>query len=98
MKKILKPVLTILAAMMAVSCEKDIQGTQEVPKEGDPVELTFTASFSEDMKTILVDGVDVWWMPGDKISVKGAESPFESLSDKSSAITIAGFNTSIIAI
>lgn len=87
MKKILKPVLTILAAMMAVSCEKDIQGTQEVPKEGDPVELTFTASFSEDTKTILVDGVDVWWMPGDKISVKGAESPFESLSDKSSAIT-----------
>lgn len=87
MKKIMMSVLIVIAAMMTASCVEDIQGIQEVPQNGDPIELIFTASFSEDTKTILVDGVDVWWMPGDKIGIKDAESPLESLIEKPSAIT-----------
>ena len=39
----------------------------------DKEEVFFRASFGEETKTVLVGGKDVYWLPGDKIAVCGAD-------------------------
>ena len=39
----------------------------------DKEEVFFRASFGEETKTVLVDGKEVYWLPGDKIAVCGAD-------------------------
>lgn len=83
--------LIVLAAMMSASCVEDIQTGPDAPQEGDPVEVTFTASYADETRTTLVDGVNVWWMPGDRIAVKGADAPFETtINEPSSTAKFTG--------
>lgn len=78
MKHLFRIILTVIAAIVAVSCMDEIENPQSPDQqEGELVEMTFKASFA-DTKTTLVDGVNVWWMPGDKIAVSGAADPFVS--------------------
>lgn len=61
----------ITAVVISVSCVEDIaDGTNDQPQKGDPVEMTFNASFA-DTRTTLVNGVDVWWEPEDFITING---------------------------
>ena len=83
--------LIVMAAMMSASCVEDIQTGPDAPQEGDPVEVTFTASYADETRTTLVDGVNVWWMPGDRIAVKGADAPFETtINEPSSTAKFTG--------
>lgn len=85
MKKLLCALQIIVILMISASCDKEAQETSRNHAFGDKLELTFDASFSEETKTILVNGNEVWWQPGDMIDVKGADSPFECISDEPSA-------------
>ena len=52
----------------------------------------FEASFAtEDSKTILMNGADVYWLDGDEISISGADEPFvTSLAEASPTASFAG--------
>lgn len=76
MKRVFGTVLIIMAAMMSASCVAEISDISENACE--KIDMTFTASFA-DTRTTLVDGVNVWWKPGDQISVNG--DPFWSQLD-----------------
>ena len=53
--------------------------------------ISFTASLSQEVKTILVDGTKVFWEYGDRISVSGAQSPFvTSLTEASQVAVFSG--------
>ena len=79
MKRVFGTVLIIMAAMMSASCVAEISDVSE--NAGEKVGMTFTASFS-DTRTTLVDGVNVWWNPGDAISING-DPFFASITDLS---------------
>lgn len=44
-------------------------------------DIVFSASFDDQTKTVLVDGSDVYWLPGDQIAVYGSEEPFNCTAD-----------------
>lgn len=71
MKRISKFILAVASAAISVSCVEDIvEGTNDQSHDGELVEMTFKASYAN-TKTTLVNGVDVWWMPGDNIRING---------------------------
>ena len=81
-----------VAFIAAVSCvtEKEESFAQEQ-------EIVFTADFEtgQDTRTVLVNGMDVYWLPGDCISVCGASRQFVSNAVKQSKITtFSGFSPS----
>jgi len=74
MKRIGRFILTVAAAAITVSCVEDIAEdptTDKTPSD-ETVEMTFKASFA-DTKIALVNGVEVWWEPGDYITINGDE-------------------------
>ncbi len=72
MRNIFKTTLILISAALTVSCMDEIDNpVSDNPQEGNLVEMTFTASFGEETRTALVNGVDVWWMPDDEIAVNG---------------------------
>lgn len=77
-------ILFVLFAIIAISCAKEEPELPVVEKE-----ITFTASFepNELTKTVLVDGNNIHWLPGDRISVSGANGAFVSTSETESAVT-----------
>lgn len=85
MKRVLPFLLTYIVSLMSVSCVDEISDSSLLMQE-----ITFTASFdaSSETKTILVNGREVYWLPGDRISISGAPDAFTSLSDEQSANTI----------
>lgn len=68
MKRVFGTVLIIMAAMMSAACVAEISDISENACE--KIDMTFTASFA-DTRTTLVDGVNVWWDPGDMITING---------------------------
>ena len=55
-------------------------------------ELVFSASFEgresdDDTKTVLVNGREVYWLPGDQISIRGAEDPFTCTATNPTPLT-----------
>ena len=79
-----------IAFMAAVSCvtEKEDSFVKEH-------ELVFTAEYEsdQDTKTVLVNGKNIYWMPGDCISVCGADRQFVSNATKKTKITtFSGFS------
>ena len=84
MKKFRNILLIVMTVMMTASCVEEMAD----PAYGEQ-ELSFTASFDsdDDTKTILVDGKDVHWLPGDCISVSGASDAFVSDASAQCAVT-----------
>ena len=71
MRKIFRILLPVL--LLAVSC------TQESQEDGALVRLSFNARLADaGSRTVLMDGNKVYWEPGDKISVSGAELSFST--------------------
>lgn len=90
MKKF-RNILLIVMTVMTASCVEEMAD----PAYGEH-ELSFTASFDsdDDTKTILVDGKDVHWLPGDCISVSGASDAF--VSDVSAQCAVTTFTGSAL--
>lgn len=84
MKKFRNILLIVMTVMMTASCVEEMAD----PAYGEH-ELSFTASFDsdDDTKSILVDGKDVHWLPGDCISVSGASDAFVSDASAQCAVT-----------
>lgn len=84
MKRIVNLMALAFAAASTVSCISEIaEPVQEMVKDEnlELKELVFSASFEgresdDDTKTALVNGREVYWLPGDQISIKGVEDPF----------------------
>ena len=71
MKNIFKTTLLLISAALTVSCMDEIDNpVSDNPQEGNLVEMTFTASFGEETRTVL-DGKDVLWLPDDEIAING---------------------------
>lgn len=71
MKNIIKTTLILISFALTVSCMDEIDNqVSENPQDKNLVEMTFTASFSGDTKTIL-NGTDVLWLPSDEIAING---------------------------
>lgn len=71
MKNIAKILMMIMMFMVSFSCVEEISA----PSEGKN-DVVFSAAFDNQTRTILVDGSDVYWLPGDQIAVYGTEEPF----------------------
>ena len=84
MKRIVNLMALAFAAASTVSCISEIaEPVQEMVKDEnlELKELVFSASFEgresdDDTKTVLVNGREVYWLPGDQISIRGVEDPF----------------------
>lgn len=71
MKKIYSFALAAVTILSAVSCQKEeLTNNKNLLGEGN---FTVTAIASADTKTVLVDGVETYWTPGDKISLFNVE-------------------------
>lgn len=79
-----KSIIFVLFALAAVSC---VTEKSELPVSEQ--EITFTASFESTglTKSVLVDGRYIHWLPGDRISVSGAQEAFVSKAEEVSATT-----------
>lgn len=72
MKTIIRLISLLMTAMAALSCMDELaDASQEETSSGEKVEMTFSASFDGDTRTTLVNGTEVWWLPGDRIEVNG---------------------------
>lgn len=79
-----------MAFMAAVSCV-----TEKEESFAEEQELVFTAEYGADQetKTVLVNGKNIYWMPGDCISVCGASTQFVSnTTKKTKTTTFSGFS------
>lgn len=71
MKNIFKTTLILISVALTISCIDEIDNqVSDNPQDGNLVEMTFTASFGGDTKTIL-NGTDVLWLPSDEIAING---------------------------
>lgn len=70
MKKIYSFAIAAVALFSAASCQKEMANFEPQTEGGD---FTVTAVASADTKTVLVDGVKIYWTPGDEISLFNAE-------------------------
>lgn len=71
MKKIYSFALAAVTILSAASCQKEeLTNNKNLLGEGN---FTVTAIASADTKTVLVDGVETYWTPGDKISLFNVE-------------------------
>ena len=69
MRNIFKTTLILISVALTVSCMDEIYNpVSDNPQEGNLVEMTFTASFGEETRTVL-DGTDVLWLPDDEIAI-----------------------------
>lgn len=82
MKLIFRWVPVVMSVIMAISCVKEITDS-EIRK----VDLTFSAYAGNDTKTILAEGNEVHWLPGDEIAVSGSEEPFVASVTEASSFT-----------
>ena len=71
MRRILFFMLACVAASVSVSCVDEVSDPSVFMQE-----LTFSASCQSETKTALVEGNEVYWLPGDQIAVSGASDPF----------------------
>lgn len=60
----------MVALLAFFSCVEDVDDGKLSEESDEPVEMVFAASFGA-TKATLVDDVEVWWMPGDRILVNG---------------------------
>lgn len=74
----------VAAAMTLSACISDLT---PVTDPDQLVDLTFEAFVDPEVKTILSDGANVLWLPGDKISISGASEAFLSDATEASALT-----------
>lgn len=79
MKRLIKVLLTIMAAMVSISCLDEISNLSAYEQE-----LTFSAFFQSETKTQLTEENNVSWIPGDQIAVSGASEPFTADIDEPS--------------
>lgn len=71
MRNIFKTTLILISVALTVSCMDEIDNpVSDNPQDGNLVEMTFTASFGEETRTVL-DGTDVLWLPDDEIAING---------------------------
>lgn len=73
----------MVAAMAMLSCMKETMSCHSGMEE-----MVFSATYSDSRtRTVLTDGVQIYWLPGDRISVCGAQEPFECTAQEPSAVT-----------
>lgn len=71
-------ILAVLPVIAFASCSEESKENPETPGGPDtPQEMTFTAT-TEQTKTILQDGLSVYWSAGDEIAVYGTAEAFKS--------------------
>ena len=95
MKRILNPVIPVLAAICLSACTKESAPTSE----GTEIIITATGPGSMSRTAIQSDGTSVWWSPGDRISVfYGAGStPATFTGQNASAAATATFKGTLNA-
>ena len=71
MRRVLFFMLACVAASVSVSCVDEVSDPSLYMQE-----LTFSASCQSETKTALVEGNEVYWLPGDQIAVSDASDPF----------------------
>lgn len=71
MKNIAKILMMIMMLVVSSSCVEEISAPSESKND-----VVFRAAFEDRTRTVLVDGSDVYWLPGDQIAVCGTEDPF----------------------
>ena len=95
MKRIVNLMALAFAAASTVSCISEIaEPVQEMVKDEnlELKELVFSASFEgresdDDTKTALVNGREVYWLPGDQIALCDVEEPFTCTATEPTPIT-----------
>lgn len=95
MKRIVNLMALAFAAASTVSCMSEIaEPVQEMVKDEnlELKELVFSASFEgresdDDTKTALVNGREVYWLPGDQIALCDVEEPFTCTATEPTPIT-----------
>ena len=95
MKRIVNLMALAFAAASTVSCISEIaEPVQEMVKDEnlELKELVFSASFEgresdDDTKTVLVNGREVYWLPGDQIALCDVEEPFTCTATEPTPIT-----------
>lgn len=70
MKKFRNISLAVMTVMMTASCVEEMQNP-----DTEKTEITFTASFGQNTRTVLAEGTEVHWLPGDFIYVHGSAEP-----------------------
>ena len=82
-------ILCAIAAVVLSACAREI----EPEYSGNVETITFTAEVPAQTKTVLEDGVKVYWCYGDIINVSGATTPFVSSlkeGETASSVTFTG--------
>ena len=89
MKKIYSFALAAVAILSAASCQKEMANE---PLQNEGGDFTVTAVASADSKTVLIDGVNTYWTPGDKISLFDVDGNAVAFStDITEAAAVAKF-------
>lgn len=88
MKKFRNTLLTVMTVMMTASCVEEMQNPDTEKQE-----ITFTASFGHDTRTVLAEGTEVHWLPGDFIYVHGSTEPSVSCMFMAQTQTISATTT-----
>jgi len=86
MRKLLNVILMVALAFATASCVEELNtGIPEDLISKERVRMTFSASFAGDTKTMLVNGTEIWWEPGDMILING--DPFYATTEVPSKTT-----------
>ena len=88
MKKFRNILLIVMTVMMTASCVEEMQNP-----DTEKTEITFTASFGQDTRTVLAEGTEVHWLPGDFIYVHGSAEPNVSCMFMAQTQTISATTT-----
>ena len=79
MRKLFVNILLLMTAMLSLACvgeespEPPQKPTGPIDPVGEKVSMSFSATLDDLTKTILVDGEELWWKPGDRIRINGDE-------------------------
>lgn len=86
MRKLLNIILMVALSVATASCVEELNtGIPEDLISKERVRMTFSASFAGDTKTMLVNGTEIWWEPGDMILING--DPFYATTEVPSKTT-----------
>lgn len=83
MKKLLEILLIAIVTISAAACVEKNDNVVDYQT----VQMTFDASFTPDTRTVLAEGNQVYWEPGDMISISGASEPFTATIEEPAPIT-----------
>lgn len=83
MKNSVRILMAIFMFMIASACVEEISS----PSQQGNNDVVFKAVFDDDTRTVLMNGQDVYWLPGDQIAVCGTELPLNCTATEPSLYT-----------